>query len=269
MAADKTAAYESKYFELEEAISKNDPALVNQKFDDLKILMTKCQYYLPSNCKLGETDLRQLFLARAILEKGALWSAEMKDESRFERFYLQLKCYYFDYDQLLPVSVYKLQIIGLYLLNLLSQNRLAEFHTELELLSPEQLQSIYIKHPTSLEQFVMEGSYNKIFLSKGNVPAPNYNYFIDILIDTVREEIASCCEKAYHSLPVHEAAKMLMIESSSELHVFANKRGWACNEYGKFVLNTPNDGKQDLHFIGNTKLIRQSLGYVRELERIV
>lgn len=272
MALDRTAAIdaiERTYYELEEAIGKNNTVLVTQKFDDLKISLIKCQYYLPSNCKRDETDSRQLFIARAVLEKGALWSAEMKDQSGFERYYLQLRCYYFDYDQLLPVSVYKLQIIGLYLLNLLSQNRLAEFHTELELLSPEQLQSIYIKHPTSLEQFVMEGSYNKIFLSKGNVPAPNYNYFIDILIDTVREEIASCCEKAYHSLPIHEAAKMLMLESSSELHAFATKRGWTCNECGKFVLNTPNDGKQDFHFVGNTKLIRQSLSYVRELERIV
>lgn len=249
--------------------TKGNPTLVAQSLDNIKTYLTKCQHYLPSNCKPDEVDSRELFIARDALEKGALWSVEMKNQNGFERYYLQLRCYYFDYDQLLPTSVYKLQIIGLYLLNLLSQNRLAEFHTELELLSPEQLQSIYIKHPTSLEQFVMEGSYNKIFLSKGNVPASNYNYFIDILIDTVREEIASCFEKAYHSLPVNEAAKMLMIESASELRVFATKRGWSSDEYGKYVLNTPNGDKQEFNFVGNTKLIKQSLSYVRELEKIV
>ena len=255
--------------ELDGALKNGNPSIVAQKFHDFMRLLTECQYYLPRNCKLGEVDSRELFIARDTLEKGALWSVEIKDQSGFERFYLQLRCYYFDYDQLLPASVYKLQIIGLYLLYLLSQNRLAEFHTELELLSLEQLQNIYIKHPTSLEQFVMEGSYNKIFLSKGNVPASNYNYFIDILIDTVREEIASCFEKAYHSLPVNDAAKMLMLGSATELQMFATKRGWSSNEYGKYVLNTPSNGKQESQFIGNTKLMKQSLGYVRELEKIV
>ena len=41
----------------------------------------------------------------------------------------------------------------------------------------------------------MEGSYNKVLSLKGNVPAESYNYFFDILLNTVREEIASCLEK--------------------------------------------------------------------------
>jgi 26S proteasome regulatory subunit N12 len=78
-------------------------------------------------------------------------------------------------------------LLGLNLLCLLAKNRLSEFHTELELLSPKDIQTnIYIKHPVSLEQYLMEGSYNKVFLSKGNVPAPSYNYFIDILLRTIR-----------------------------------------------------------------------------------
>ena len=34
----------------------------------------------------------------------------------------------------------------------------------------------------------MEGSYNKVLLAKGNVPAESFNYFIDILLNTVRFE---------------------------------------------------------------------------------
>lgn len=33
------------------------------------------------------------------------------------------------------------------------------------------------------------------------MPAPTYSFFIDILLDTIREDIADCCEKAYKSLP--------------------------------------------------------------------
>ena len=49
----------------------------------------------------------------------------------------------------------------------LSQNRVAEFHTELERLPAKEVQNnVYIKHPVSLEQYIMEGSYNKVLMSK-------------------------------------------------------------------------------------------------------
>lgn len=35
-------------------------------------------------------------------------------------------------------------------------------------------------------QYLMEGSYNKVFLAKGNIPAESYTFFIDILLDTIR-----------------------------------------------------------------------------------
>lgn len=37
-----------------------------------------------------------------------------------------------------------------------------------------------------LFQYLMEGSYNKVFLAKGNIPAESYTFFIDILLDTIR-----------------------------------------------------------------------------------
>ena len=40
-------------------------------------------------------------------------------------------------------------------------------------------------HPCPL-QYLMEGSYNKVFLAKGNIPAESYTFFIDILLDTIR-----------------------------------------------------------------------------------
>lgn len=40
--------------------------------------------------------------------------------------------------------------------------------------------------PTRSLQYLMEGSYNKVFLAKGNIPAESYTFFIDILLDTIR-----------------------------------------------------------------------------------
>lgn len=62
--------------------------------------------------------------------------------------------------------------------------------------------NIHISHPVAMEQFLMEGSYNKIFLSKDDVPAASYTFFMDILLDTVRGEICSCAEKTYEQISV-------------------------------------------------------------------
>lgn len=63
----------------------------------------------------------------------------------------------------------KYHLLGLNLLFLLSQNRVSEFHTELELLPQEIIRTNeFILHPWVLEQNLMEGSYNKIFRTKVN-----------------------------------------------------------------------------------------------------
>ncbi len=180
------------YNQLEVAWNAGDTATVGQLLPRMKVLLLNLSF-LP----MGPVDSKELMLARNTLEIGALWSIEVKNIPSFQRYVAQVKSYYFDYGSQLPDSAYKYHILGLNLLSLLAQNRLAEFHTEMELLSVDELKNIYIKHPVSLEQFLMEGSFHKVFISKGNVPAQNYNYFIDILIDTIREEIASCAEKAY------------------------------------------------------------------------
>lgn len=183
------------YERLEKAWNSRDIDTVGQLLTRMKLLLLNLAF-LPTG-KESHVDVRELILARNTLEIGALWSIEARDIPSFERYLAQVKCYYFDYNSELPDSAYKYHVLGLNLLSLLAQNRLAEFHTEMELLTVEEQKYLYIKHPISLEQFLMEGSYHKVFLSKGNVPAQNYNFFIDILIDTIKEEIASCAEKAY------------------------------------------------------------------------
>jgi 26S proteasome regulatory subunit N12 len=91
-----------------------------------------------------------LFLLGDILEVGAQWAIAKKDVDAFERYMAQLKCYYLDYKYAclflvleswftffsfsanredLPESAYKFQFLGLNLLRLLAQNKLADFHT--------------------------------------------------------------------------------------------------------------------------------------------
>lgn len=57
-------------------------------------------------------------------------------------------------------------ILGLYLLYLLSYNKISEYHTEIELIPIEEQSNVYISVPISLEQYFVEGSYNKILTQK-------------------------------------------------------------------------------------------------------
>jgi len=78
-------------------------------------------------------------------------------------------------------------LLGLNLMRLLAQNRIAEFHTELELIDPKLIHDdLYIKHAVELEQSLMEGSYNKVVKNREVVPANEFLFFIDILVDTIR-----------------------------------------------------------------------------------
>lgn len=87
----------------------------------------------------------------------------------------------------MPESAYQRQLIGLYLLSLLAENRLSDFHCEMELLPAEWLEKdVYISHSVKLERYLMEGSYNKIFQAQGNLPADGFPYLVDMMIDTVR-----------------------------------------------------------------------------------
>nr|XP_038960236.1 26S proteasome non-ATPase regulatory subunit 8 isoform X1 [Rattus norvegicus] len=175
------------YEQLKDEWNRKSPNLskCGEELGRLKLVLLELNFLPTTGTKLTK---QQLILARDILEIGAQWSILCKDIPSFERYMAQLKCYYFDYKEQLPESAYMHQLLGLNLLFLLSQNRVAEFHTELERLPAKDIQTnVYIKHPVSLEQYLMEGSYNKVFLAKGNIPAESYTFFIDILLDTISE----------------------------------------------------------------------------------
>nr|XP_035149223.2 26S proteasome non-ATPase regulatory subunit 8-like [Callithrix jacchus] len=187
----------SMYKQLKGEWNRKSPNLskCGEELGRLKLVLLELNFLPTTGTKLTK---QQLILAQDILEIGAQWSILHKDMPSFECYMAQLKCYYFDYKEQLPESAYMHQLLGLNLLFLLSQNWVAEFHTELEQLPAKDIQTnVYIKHPVSLEQYLIEGSYNKVFLAKGNSPTKSYTFFLDILLDTIRDEIAGCVEKAY------------------------------------------------------------------------
>nr|KAJ3422957.1 hypothetical protein HK105_005306 [Polyrhizophydium stewartii] len=248
------------------AVPQPDLAKAGQTLAKLKVLLTQMSFLLPVGS--ASPDPKELLLAREILEIGALWSIRTHDIPSFERYFAQLKTYYHDYATFIPESPRLYMLIGLNLLRLLAQNRIAEFHTELETIDHSQLNvNVYIKHPIQIEQCLMEGSYNKVWNSRANVPAEECLFFIDILMGTIRHEIAECSEKAYTALPIADAITLLYFKTADECIAFAKERGWNVNLAEKkiyFVTQSSTDNE-----IPATVMIRQTLSYAQELEQIV
>jgi hypothetical protein len=89
----------------------------------------------------------------------------------------------------LPPSKREYPIRGLNLIRLLTQNRIADFHATLESLplpADEITANPYIRHPVNLEQWLMEGSYSKVWNARDEAPAEEYRFFADSLMGTIR-----------------------------------------------------------------------------------
>jgi len=218
----------------------------------------------------GDLPLEDLVIARDVLEIGAFWSIRTRDVPSFDRYFSQLQTFYTDYNTVLPPSKREFPIRGLNLIRLLTQNRIADFHTTLESLplpADEVSVNPFLSHPVNLERWLMEGSYSKVWNAREEAPTEEYKFFVDSLMGTIRNEIASCEEAAYESLPLKDAATLLFFKTQSELLKFAQQRGWEVN-LTEGTITFAQKG-EELTEIPKEKLIAASLAYARELEQIV
>lgn len=259
-----SAPLQSLYADLQRAFESNPSdlnkcgALLNQ----LKLGLIQAGLLLPQ----GDVNLNDLVIARDILEIGAVWSIRTRDVPSFDRYFSQLQTFYKDYSNVLPPSKREYPIRGLYLIRLLTQNRIADFHTTLESLPPS-LDSPFISHPVNLERWLMEGSYSKVWNAREEAPSEEYKFFVDSLMGTIRNEIASCEEAAYDSLPLKDAATLLFFTSQSDVLSFAQQRGWQV-DLSAGLITFAKKGEETM-VIPKERLIANSLKYARELEQIV
>jgi hypothetical protein len=155
-------------------------------------------------------------------------------------------------------------VLGLYLLHLLVEARLAELHCEVETLSAEDRAAPTIAFPLKLENYLMEGGYNKasgrhqqhagglwrcdgtaacpallvrvphlphtppetvqILAARASVPSEYYAPFMDSLTHTVRDDIAECASASYVTMSLPAAQKMFKFDSASELADYVAKK---------------------------------------------
>ena len=279
------------------SLSANNLSNASSLLSQAKISLLKLNALVPSPA----TSTQHLLLARELLEIGALVSIRQKDPESFTRYYQQLQPFYS-----LPHDRWgssdkggnQSKITGLYLLLLLSQGDYASFHTLIEGLEMayggrKRLdEDAFIQYPMRLEQALMEGSYDRVWgETKGErVPSPEFGVFSEVflilsivvlfvqvlrckqvLVNTIRSEIASCSERAYPSLPISNAKNLLFLDSEGAVIQFAQSRGWVAKE-GRIYFPAQQEelaqGEKDI-LATSDKVIENTLEYARKLETIV
>jgi 26S proteasome regulatory subunit N12 len=207
-------------------------------------------------------------VARNFLEYAVLFSIDKGDKDAFQKHLSGLRPFYTNFSAGLPVSEMMHTILGLNLLHLLVENRLADFHCELELLTEVQSSNPAIAFCTQLDQHLMVGSYDQVLASASNPPVDRYAFFLKSLLETVRINIGECAAASYKMLSLKAATKMLMFDSEKETHVFISDfyPDWTING-SEVVLCEMKAPKSE--GIPSMKLISQTLSYAAELERIV
>mmetsp|Transcript_2456 Transcript_2456/g.4068 ORF Transcript_2456/g.4068 Transcript_2456/m.4068 type:complete len:261 (+) Transcript_2456:126-908(+) len=232
-----------------------------------KIALTELNY-LPPNQEKSKTSAKERKIARDVYESAVLLSVAAQDISMLERHLLLLRPFNFDYRDELGDSKQRSEMIALELLTLLVDSRLAEFHSLLELVPMNERQNKYTMFVVELEQYLMEGSYNKVLAARKRTPSKTYSWLLEVLEETVREEIASCIEAAYPSIKLSSAQKLMNLPSSKALEEFcASKESWSVE--GNMIKFKGEELGDLADQIPSHQLITENLNYAHELERIV
>jgi 26S proteasome regulatory subunit N12 len=220
-----------------------------------------------SKIKIALLDAPDTKMNMEALELGVLLHVAAGDLDGFARNYAQLQ-------PLLLSGQEDTQrtclLLGLNLMCLLVENRLSEFHAEMELLTSEQASNAYISFPITLERQLMVGSYDEVLKAHLHIPDKSYAFFMDNLTLTVKDSIADCIEVSYQKMKLKDAMTMMKFATQDELleYVKEARDDWIVVD-GEFLEFQPPPTKRQASDIPSKTLISQSLAYATELERII
>lgn len=266
--------------ELQDVLKQLHQSLQAHKYQQSTSLLSRAKVallHLNALIPGPNVSRKHLLLARETLEIGAIVSIRLKDQVSFTRYFQQLQPFY-AIPELQKDGGNMSKITGLYLLLLLSDGDYAGFHTLLETLEVAAAQSgkgleedEFIQYPIRLERALMEGSYDRVWgeTKSERVPSEEFGLFSEVLIGTIRKEIASCSEKAYPSIPVSDAKSLLFLDSEGSVVKFAQECGWVVKD-GRIYFPAQDDeySSKDI-LVTSDQVIENTLGYARELETIV
>ena len=225
--------------------------------------------YFPPTCLVKSNDtsaINDMVIARSILESSTLLSLQQNDMASFEKHVTQLIVYYTDYRHILPISDVCNDVLGMHLLHLLVEHRMAEFHSTLELLPSSE--SREVQYVLSLETGMMEGSFGKVLCT--DVPSSHWKPLVTMLQTTVRQQIARCIVSSNTSLSRQDARDLLYVRTDDELNDIVKQddaSSWVCKD-NVFCFTKPTTALRACD-IPSIRLVTETLTVATELDRIV
>jgi 26S proteasome regulatory subunit N12 len=169
---------------LEKGFQSNNFSALHPLLTRAKALLSASNLLNPSPQHVSPHLLQ--FALRAF-EIGALTSIRQHDIAAFTNYFGYLQNYYsFEYG-----GNHEAELTGLNLLRLLAENKIAEFHIQLEIIDAgarsEVKESADVVFARGLEEWVMEGAYNRVWKAgEGKGVSVYQKFFIDVLMNTVR-----------------------------------------------------------------------------------
>lgn len=249
-------------------VLQGDEEKAEKILGEIKAMMLELDSLPPLSIETENAASERKF-AREALEYAVILSVNMCDKDSFERHITCLRPYYASFDKSQsPASDIEMTVIGLNLLYLLVENRLADFHCELELLSETQHAHPAVTFCTQLDQHLVVGSYDQVLVAAASPPISYYSFFLKSLLETVRENIGECVSTAYQTLTVKQATNMLMFSNKEETMDFITEHypSWTVRGDTVNLIRGQQDKSDE---IPSLKIISQNIGYATELERIV
>jgi 26S proteasome regulatory subunit N12 len=190
---------------LQKSFHANQTNSLPPQLTRLKLLLTTQSLLTPT----PSTPPHLLTLSRTVFEIGAYTSILLKDKQSFVHYI----SYLHDFYALNQGGPHEAELTGLNLLRLLAENKIAGFHTQLEILAEGIRESGPVLFARGLEEWVMEGAYNRVWKAgEGKGVSVYQKFFLDVLMDTIRYDPGCLiCPVSCHLLSVRSLSSSFLI----------------------------------------------------------
>lgn len=165
----------------------------------------------------------------------------------------------------------RLEVICLELLGYLVAQQFGEFYCLLERLTPNERLHKFVKYVTQVEESLMEGNYSQLLKLNSSKDgfSPLFKRSVEKLGDTVQKEVAQCIEQAYTQISQKDAMAMLKTDSKKQKSQLPAH--WQVTSGQIYFDSKLESLKRNPKIEEKTskQLIKETLGFAKELERIV
>jgi 26S proteasome regulatory subunit N12 len=109
----------------------------------------------------------------------------------------------------------------------------------------------------------------RCFLDELHKTDADFVLLLQILVNTIRLEIASCAQRSYPSLSISSAKNLLFLDSEGAVVEFAKQQGWTLEEGRIYFPGLEAEKDVSGHEGDQKEVISNMIGYARDLEMIV